>query len=42
MIQLVCTGKVQMRGKEDAKMPYGLDWDWLLDLIKGKGGKEVV
>ena len=40
MIQSIHTEQEQMRGREDAKMPYGLDWEWLWDLIRGKGGKE--
>lgn len=40
VVQSVCTGKGVNYGKGDTKMPYGLDWDWLLDLIKGKDEKE--
>lgn len=27
-------------GRRNTKMPYGIDWEWLIGLIAGNGGKE--
>lgn len=32
--------RAKSRVKEETKMPYGFDWDWILDLIKDKDKKE--